>query len=92
MHLFLGKETVLEEIHAFITGMNLKEILTSLILGTKCGGPPYMVFEALLEVNLFALAAPGLISTHDSGFVGIAVDDIDSVHVISGFDIDDQLV
>jgi hypothetical protein len=51
-----------------------------------------MIFKTFLKKDLFALAAPPLTSAHDTGFIGIAMDNIDMVDVIACLNIYNKAV
>jgi hypothetical protein len=51
-----------------------------------------MIFETFLKKDLFTSAVPSLTSAHDTCFIGIAMDNIDMVDVITGLNIYNKAV
>ena len=92
IHFIFSIEAVFEIVHALIAAVQLEVVFTSLIFREKSCSPPYMIFETFLKADLFTSAAPPLTSAHNTCFIGIAMDNINVVDVITGLDVYNKTV
>ena len=92
LHLFRSQKAVLKIVPDLVLRVQLKIVFAALIRRTQGSGPPELIAEPFFEDDLLPFSRPFFTSSHNPRFIRVPVMQKNPLHIISCFQVYDQLV